>query len=269
MPEFVVKPGFDRPELTEQIAETFGWVLTTPELPDVLEHERLVDALRPSRPDLTALSDAELIDYAFGLADAHFEMLFGEHIFVTFLATLPMGIITAVCNAVGQPTAVLKLLAGLGDVESAAPSMAMWDLGRMVVDSASLTALFDTGYRGLHARLLDRSHDPDVRAFLAGFAEFTDRYGCRGPNEWETRSPTWETEPDLAWRRSIGSGCRIRHRRRTSTTSTGRPNARRSATRSRRCSTATRRRRRSSVPRCIRRRCSCRGASGRRRTASS
>ena len=198
VPEFVVKPGFDRPDLTEKIAETFGWVLTTPNLPDVLEHERLVDGLHSSRPDLAAMSDAELIDHAFRLADAHFEMLFGEHIFVTFLATLPLGIITAVCNAVGQPTAVLKLLAGLGDVESAAPSMAMWDLGRMVVDSPSLTASFDTGYRGLHSRLLDRSDDPDVAAFLERFADFTYHYGCRGPNEWETRSPTWETEPDLA-----------------------------------------------------------------------
>jgi pyruvate,water dikinase len=93
---------------------------------------------------------------------------------------------------------VLKLLAGLGDVESAAPSMAMWDLGRMVVDSPSLTALFDTGYRGLHSRVLGRSDDPDVAAFLERFADFTYHYGCRGPNEWETRSPTWETEPDLA-----------------------------------------------------------------------
>ncbi len=68
----------------------------------------------------------------------------------------------------------------------------------MVADSPSLTALFDTGYDGLHARLLDRSDDEDVAAFLARFADFTYHYGCRGPNEWETRSPTWETEPDLA-----------------------------------------------------------------------
>jgi len=198
VPEFVVKPGFDRPELTKKIAQTFGWVLTTPNLPDALEHERLVDGLHASRPDLTAMSDADLIDHAFRLADAHFEMLFGEHIFVTFLATVPLGIITAVCNAVDRPTAVLKLLAGLGDVESAAPSMAMWDLGRLVADSPSLTASFDTGYHGLYSRLLERSDDPDVAEFLERFADFTDHYGCRGPNEWETRSPTWETEPDLA-----------------------------------------------------------------------
>ena len=46
VPEFVVKPGFDRPELTEKIGETFGWVLTTPDLPDVLRHEALINSLR-------------------------------------------------------------------------------------------------------------------------------------------------------------------------------------------------------------------------------
>ncbi len=75
------------------------------------------------------MSDQELLDYALETADEHFEKLFTEHIFVSFLATLPIGIITAVCEAVGKPEATLKLLAGLGDVESAAPSMEMWKLG--------------------------------------------------------------------------------------------------------------------------------------------
>ena len=197
VPEFVVKPGFDRPELTEQIGATFNWVLTTPDLPDVLAHERTMNELRANRPDLAAMSDRELIDYALGLADTHFEMLFTEHIFVSFLATLPIGIITKVCAAVGRPTDTLKLLAGLGDVESAAPAMAMWDLGRMAAASDDLNALFDEGYAGLHARL-SASDSPDAAAFLAAFDDFSFKYGCRGPNEWETRSPTWETEPDLA-----------------------------------------------------------------------
>lgn len=197
VPPFVVKPGFDRPELTEKIGETFNWVLTTPDLPDVLEHERLMNELRANRPDLTAMSDRELIEHALELADQHFEMLFTEHIFVSFLATLPIGIITSVCEAVGRPGDTLKLLAGLGDVESAAPAMAMWDLGRLAAASDDLNALFDEGYAGLHERLLG-SDSPDAARFLAAFDDFSFRYGCRGPNEWETRSPTWETEPDLA-----------------------------------------------------------------------
>ena len=76
VPEFVVKPGFDRPELTEQIGATFNWVLTTPDLPDVLAHERTMNELRASRPDLASMSDRELIDHATRLADTHFEELF-------------------------------------------------------------------------------------------------------------------------------------------------------------------------------------------------
>ena len=197
VPEFVVKEGFDRPDLTERIGETFGWVLTTPSLPDVLGHEREMNELRANRPDLASMSDQELLDYTLSLADEHFEKLFTEHIFISFLATLPIGIITAVCTAVGKPEATLKLLAGLGDVESAAPSMQMWSLGRLVVESNELMAMFDAGYTGLNARL--RASDSEAAlGFVAAFDSFLFSYGCRGPNEWEARSPTWETEPDLA-----------------------------------------------------------------------
>ncbi len=197
VPEFVVKDGFDRPELTAKIGETFQWVLTTPDLPDVLGHEQLVNGLRAARPDFSAMSNAELADYTMKLADDHFRMLFAEHIYVTFLATVPVGIITAVCEAVGRPTDVLKLIAGLGDVESAAPSMVMWDLGRMAAGSAELGAMFDAGTDGLDARLRS-SGGADAAAFVEAFNSFLFSYGCRGPNEWESRSPTWETEPDLA-----------------------------------------------------------------------
>ncbi len=197
VPPFVPREGDDRPELTAKIGETFGWVLTTPDLPDVLAQERLVNDLRANRPDLATMTDRELVDHAWHLLDTHFADFFTEHIFVSFLATLPIGIITGVCEAVGQPTSTLKLLAGLGDVESAAPSMAMWDLGRQVAGSAALTALFDGGTSGLDATLR-ASDEADAVSFVAAFDEFLVHYGSRGPNEWETRSPTWETDPDLA-----------------------------------------------------------------------
>ncbi len=197
VPEFVVKEGFDRPELTEKIGETFGWVLTTPNLPDVLAHEELVNGLRAARPDLSTMSNAELADHVMALADEHFRMLFAEHIYVTFLATVPVGIITAVCDAVGRPTDVLKLIAGLGDVESAAPSMEMWDLGRLAAGSSDLNAMFEAGTDGLDGRLR-ASDSADAASFVERFDTFLFSYGCRGPNEWEARSPTWETEPDLA-----------------------------------------------------------------------
>ncbi len=198
VPEFVVKPGFDRDDLTAKIAETFGWVLTTPDLPEVLAEEAMVNSLRANRPDFSSMTDRELFDYAMELADLHFENLFAQHIYITFLATLPIGILTAVCAAVGRPEDTLKLIAGVGDVESAAPSMAMWKLGRTAQASSTLSAAFDQGHSGLYERLRAAAGDPDVDGFLEEFDAFSLAYGCRGPNEWETRSPTWETHPDLA-----------------------------------------------------------------------
>jgi len=96
-----------------------------------------------------------------------------------------------------MPTAALKLIAGVGDVESAAPSMAMWELGRKVAASPALGAIFDAGVSGLDGRLR-ASDDADAAAFVGAFDGFLYSYGARGPNEWETRSPTWETDPDLA-----------------------------------------------------------------------
>lgn len=199
VPEFVPGPSDDRPELTAKIAETFGWALTTPDLPEVRADEVAMNALRDSRPDLTAMTDRELLDRSWSVMDEHFADLFTQHIFISFLATVPTGIITAVATAVGRPEAGLALLAGVGDVESAAPSMAMWDLGRIVSQSSSLNAAFDQGATGLYDRLAAAAQgDSDIQAFLAGFADFVAEYGCRGPNEWEARSPTWETTPDLA-----------------------------------------------------------------------
>jgi len=197
VPDFVPGPGDDRPELTEKIAETFGWVLTTPNLPDVLADEQMVNDLRRDRPNFSAMSDREIVDWVWTTLGGSFAHLFTQHIYITFLATLPIGIITAVCTAVGKPEAILRLVAGLGDVESAAPSMEMWKLGRIVSESDTLNALFDEGSTGLADKLAASDHG-DAATFNAAFETFLFSYGCRGPNEWEVRSPTWETAPDLA-----------------------------------------------------------------------
>ena len=197
IPDYEAHPDDADPEAEARIGATFGWALTTDGLTEVAEDEATVDALRASRPDFAAMSDLELLEWAEGILDSNFRHLFAQHLFITLLATLPAGIITEVCTALGRPQDALKLLAGLGDVESAAPSMAMWELGRMVSASDSLGAAFDAGLDDLdgRTRALD---DPSAVAFVAAFDEFLFAYGCRGPNEWETSCPTWETDPNLA-----------------------------------------------------------------------
>jgi pyruvate,water dikinase len=94
----------------------------------------------------------------------------------------------------------MKVISGVGDVESAAPAMALWELGRLVANEPDLMAAFDVGTPAGLETVLDRIRQagPAGEPFLAGFDEFIDKFGCRGPNEWEMRVHTWETRPALA-----------------------------------------------------------------------
>ena len=39
--------------------------------------------------------------------------------------------------------------------------------------------------------------DADAKRFLEAFDDFIYEFGSRGPNEWETSAPSWETDPEL------------------------------------------------------------------------
>ena len=173
IPPYEEMAGDIRPDLSDKIGSTFGWVFAQTRLSDLTE---LTDdrnetiALRAARPDLEALTDTELWERYLSLVQMHRRM-FAHHLFTTYMATVPVGAITAIATAVGRPDLIMPILAGIGEVDSAAPSYAMWHLSRLAADSAE---------------------------FAAGFEQFLVDFGSRGPNEWETRSPTWETRPALA-----------------------------------------------------------------------
>lgn len=173
IPDYVEQPGDIRPDLTAQLEQTFGWVFS---ITDVDQLDRLNDHkartidLRASRPDFSSMSDLELWEYAEALFPFHRE-LFQEHIYVTTLTTVPVGVIQTVATAVGRPDLIMPLIAGVGQVDSAEPSYAMWELSRL---------------------------DPTSDEFASGFEQFRLDFGSRGPNEWEARSPTWDTHPNIA-----------------------------------------------------------------------
>lgn len=196
IPPYEPAPGDQDEERSAAIGAKFQWALTVDRLEVPAASAELVADLHARRPDLDAMSNEELWQYSRGLTRTHFQRLFGEHIGVTFLATVPVGVLTQICTAIGRPGAVMHLISGVGDVESAAPSMAMWQLGRMVAASSALTTAFEAGVSGLLQRIqgLGAGGEP----FLAAFRRFIDQFGARGPNEWEIRSHTWETQPELA-----------------------------------------------------------------------
>jgi pyruvate,water dikinase len=195
IPPYEVAPGDQNEERSAAIGATFQWALTADKLDVPAESEQLVDSIRAKRPNFEAMSNRELWEFAKNLYITYLGRFFSEHIFITFLATVPVGALTQICAAVGRAGDEMKLISGVGDVESAAPSMAMWKLGRKVAADRDLSAEFDKGVDGLTGRL---ANSPAGKAFLEDFKGFIKDFGSRGSNEWEVMYNTWETRPELA-----------------------------------------------------------------------
>jgi len=194
-PPYRPLPTDESPEHTARIQKTLEWIFTTQDLPELREDARRVQAIRDSRPDLSAMSNEELLTRLRSYFDL-FRELFSQHLFISYSALTVVGTIVGVCQqALGDPSLAMRLIAGVGDVDSAAPSFAMWDLGRRAASTPGVRAEFDAGLDGLLDRLRDRA---EASEFNKQFDQFIYDFGSRGPNEWEMRCPTWETNPELA-----------------------------------------------------------------------
>ena len=112
---------------------------------------------------------------------------------------IPPGMLGAVAEAIGDSTMPMRVLAGLGDVDSAAPSFALWNLSRIVKEDKQLSALFDHGVDGLLDRL-ETLKSANTEKFKNDFYHFIYEYGSRGPNEWELSAHTWETDTSIPLR---------------------------------------------------------------------
>ncbi len=195
IPPYVAEPWHENAATTAVMTAWLGWVMGDRNQ-DELEADRLVTrSLRASRPDLSTLTDADLLDRALSLRSV-LRDLFSQHINQSGAAGIGPGVLGAVCAAIGDPTATMRLLGGVGGVDSAEPSSAMWELSRTVRASEALCAALDAGVEGLTARLRSDT-SPATEAFVASLDAFLAEFGSRGPNEWDIHSHTWETKPDL------------------------------------------------------------------------
>jgi rifampicin phosphotransferase len=185
----------DKSEANEQkMGATIGEILQTEALSELVDTRESLKKLRDARPDLSQLSDEDLVARARNIYADHFKELWTRHIEMTYRCQIPPGAISQICTAVGKPELIVPLLGGLGDVESAGPAGALWEMSRQVRSSESLTAMFDEGTAGLLERL-EESDDADAKSFMTGFHQLIRDFGSRGPNEWEMASRTWEVAP--------------------------------------------------------------------------
>lgn len=196
VPPYVPHPLDERPDLVEGILGHLAWVMSTTSVPEVDAEKVMTIELRRSRPDLGAASDADIVT-RIRMVQPLLGKLFDSHTPPSSDSAIAPGILGAVCSAIGEPETAMKLLAGIGDVDSAEPSYRMWELSRSVRASSELSAAFDQGVQGLLGRLASSS-TADVKSFVDDFEMFLVDFGSRGPNEWEISSDTWETKPEIA-----------------------------------------------------------------------
>lgn len=190
LPDYVPMEGDVNEALSAKVAEFATWALTTTEYPDIEEDKRIAAELRAQRPDLGSISDAALVARARAVLAYERLVWRGETLGGVGGSIGPGALAQLLAGA--DPTIVIRLSSNAGDVDSAAPAFAMWELSRMVRNDASLTAEFVKGVDGLRERLVG-SH-PE---FSAAFEQFLYDFGYRGPNEWDMGSEVWETKPTL------------------------------------------------------------------------
>ncbi len=195
VPPYDPHPLDERPDLVPKIMEHLGFVMSAHSWPELDEEKAEMKALRRNRPDIDAMTDAEIVARSRSL-QPWFRKLFETHTVSSSSSGIAPGMLFAVGQAIGDPTIPMKLISGIGDVDSAEPSYALWEISRLVRNSTELTAAFDAGPDGLRERLR-ASSSADGKAFVAAFDQFLADFGSRGPNEWEISAPSWETKPAL------------------------------------------------------------------------
>lgn len=194
VPPYEPKPTDESEAHTQKLMETIGWVLTVDDIPELNDYRKRADDLRAARPDLSALSDQELLDRAKMIARDYWHPTWTRHIMATYHALIPAGAVDGVCAAVGQQGLASEILGTDRPVASAEPAKALWQLSRDARASKVVTEAFDAGVSGVIDRLR-ASDDAQAKAFVAGWDAFLRDYGFRGPNEWEMASRVWEIDP--------------------------------------------------------------------------
>ena len=194
VPPYEAQDWHTSPRHTELLGKHMAWILSTPVVPEIERNKREAKALRDSRPDLSVLTDSQLLGRARSV-QRHLVAMFTQHVWASLGASVGPGMLAALTAEI-DPTMVTSLLSGFGDVDSADIANSIWDLSRQARRSSVLTALFDQGVDGLLERVRS-STEPDVAAFAAAVDDFMYRNGSRGPNEWDLYSSSYETKPSL------------------------------------------------------------------------
>lgn len=190
IPPYVAHPDDENADASQRLQARNAWALSTEDFPELEEDRTLADRLRTERPDLSVLTPAALVARARSVMPLERVAWRGEVVATNCSAVGP-AVLGQLLGAEHQDL-IVTLVGAAGDVDSALPSYALWDLGRLARADDRLMAAFDEGVEGVGARVhgIDSAFDAQLEQFLLDF-------GYRGPNEWDLGSVSWETRPEL------------------------------------------------------------------------
>jgi rifampicin phosphotransferase len=195
-------PGHDRREwhnpdavATGMLHQWYRWVMESRNQTELDQGTADSMACLAERPDFDAMTDLELVERALSLQPLC-RKLFEQHANQTLASTIGPWVVTEMCAEIGQPAHALRLLSGLGHIDPVSPTLALWDLSRLIRDSPGLTDFFERGVHGLD-RLIRHSNHADSVALAAGIDAVMTAVGYRGLNEWDLSSPTWDMAPEI------------------------------------------------------------------------
>ena len=195
VPPYEHQAWHDSPKHEARLAATMGWAMSTDALPELDADRTLARSLRAQRPDLGTLTEAALLARARSMMP-FIQQTFENGMRVSSMASLGPGALSAICEGLGDASLSIRLLAGI-EVDSAAPSHAMWELGRVAKASPEVSAAFDAGPDHVLDRLRS-SGSNEAADFLGRFEQFLYDFGSRAQNEYDPRSSSWEVRPRIA-----------------------------------------------------------------------
>jgi pyruvate,water dikinase len=193
VPPYEAHPDDAKPEYTQRLLASVGRVFATEHRDDLLELAADAAKLRAARPDYAVMSDAELVALQRERMTQYAPFLY-KHLLMVYEGSLVTGMLEQTLAPLGDPTLTARLMSGLGNIASAAPTAALWKLSRRVLRSPALTAAFDAGVAGVLHRLAALD---GAETFLSDWDAFVFEYGSRSTNEWEAMPQTWETHPEI------------------------------------------------------------------------
>ena len=195
VPPYEEQPWHQSAVHEARLGESMGWAMSATSLPELDADRALARTQRQQRPDLQSLTDAALLARARSMVPL-IQQTFENAMRVSSLASLGPGALDAICEGLGDKSLSIRLLAGI-EVDSAAPSHAMWALGRLAAASPVVASAFDGG----PDEVLDRLRASDTaqaHEFLEQFDQFLFDFGARAQNEYDVLAVSWEVKPRIA-----------------------------------------------------------------------